>query len=278
MNMTPEEKARIAFVQHSTPGRVSVTPNVSVFAAPWNITGKNSILKEAKFIKKFKIPAKYLAKLRPKYKNFQLLEFEEYQFDTSRCYHTWYSVDLSCYPHYLWPKFINGIFQVKAPKYKKLLNSTYDIFNNKLSFKLTRQEVNDLRNLLVVNVNVLKDLVNKISDLSKITLEQRNFFLYYENNYINHTFLTELNKKIQIYDLISTDGIGLCSAELLTPKSSLKFNVLEMKYKEKLVLQLEDIRRHQKLDVKDKKIINFSILLSSKNKKKLMKKEKCPTS
>ena len=236
------------------------------------------ILKEAKFIKKFKIPAKYLAKLRPKYKNFQLLEFEEYQFDTSRCYHTWYSVDLSCYPHYLWPKFINGIFQVKAPKYKKLLNSTYDIFNNKLSFKLTRQEVNDLKNLLVVNVNVLKDLVNKISDLSKITLEQRNFFLYDESNYINHTFLTELNKKIQIYDLISTDGIGLCSAELLTPKSSLKFNVLENKYKEKLVLQLEDIRRHQKLDVKDKKIINFSILLSSKNKKKLVKKEKCPTS
>ena len=34
MNMTPEEKARVAFVQHSTPGRVSVTPNVSVFAAP----------------------------------------------------------------------------------------------------------------------------------------------------------------------------------------------------------------------------------------------------
>ena len=68
--------------------------------------------------------------------------------------------------------------------------------------------MNDLKNLLVVNVNVLKDLVNKISDLSKITLEQRNFFLYDESNYINHTFLTELNKKIQIYDLISTDGIG----------------------------------------------------------------------
>ena len=34
MNMTPEEKARVAFVQHSTPGRVSVTSNVSVFAAP----------------------------------------------------------------------------------------------------------------------------------------------------------------------------------------------------------------------------------------------------
>ena len=34
MNITPEEKAHVAFVQHSTPGRVPVTPNVSVFAAP----------------------------------------------------------------------------------------------------------------------------------------------------------------------------------------------------------------------------------------------------
>ena len=181
--------------------------------------------------------------MRAKYKNFQLLQFEEYQFDTSQCYHTWYSDDVSCYPHYLWPKFTSRVFQAFTPKYKKLLNSTYDIFNNEVSFKLTREEVNDLKNL-DVNVNVVEDLVNKIGDLSKITLEQRNFFLYDESNYINHTFFTELNKKIQMYSLILTGGIWLCSAELLTPESSLKFNVLQKKYKEKLVLQLEDIRRH----------------------------------
>ena len=138
--------------------------------------------------------------------------------------------------------------------------------------------MNDLKNLVDLNVNVVKDLVDKIGDLSKITLEQRNFFLYVKSNYINHTFFTELNKKIQICGLISTDGIGLRSAELVTPESSLKFNVLEKKYKEKIVLQLEDIRRHQKLDVKDKKITNFSILSSSSKKIKLVKKEKCPTS
>ena len=176
MNMTPEEKACVAFIQHSTPGRVSVTPNVSVFATPRNRRDNNSILKDAKFIKKFKIPTKYLAKLRAKYEHFQLLEFEEYQFDTSQPYRTWYSDDLSCYPYYLWPKFINGIFQAYAPKYKKLLNSTYDMYNNELSFKLTKQEVIDLKNLLDVNVNVVKDLIDKIDDLSKITLEQRNFF------------------------------------------------------------------------------------------------------
>ena len=31
----------------------------------------------------------------------------------------------------------------------------------------------------------IKSLVNKIDDLSKITLHQKNFFLYDDNNYIN---------------------------------------------------------------------------------------------
>ena len=106
-----------------------------------------------------------------------------------------------------------------------------------------------------------------MGDLSKLTLEQKKFFLYDESNYINHTFYTELNKKIQVYGLISTHGIGIKSSELVTPQTSLKFNVLEDKYKEKIVLTLEDIRRKQKLNVKDKKITNFAILASSKKNK-----------
>ena len=59
-----------------------------------------------------------------------------------------------------------------------------------------------------------------MGDLSKLTLEQKNFFLYDESNYINHTLYTELNKKIQVYGLISTHDI------VVTPQISLKFNVL----------------------------------------------------
>ena len=73
-------------------------------------------------------------------------------------------------------------------------------------------------------------------------------------------FVTELNKKIQIYSLISTDGIGLKSAELVTPATSVKFNILEKKFKEKIILQLQDIRRKEKIDVKGKEITNFLIL------------------
>ena len=60
--------------------------------------------------------------------------------------------------------------------------------------------------------------------------------------------------------MISTDGIGLKATELISPANNLKFNVLEKKHEEKIVLQLKEIRSKQKIDVKDKKRTNFSIL------------------
>ena len=119
------------------------------------------------------------------------------------------------------------------------------------------QEIAEINKIFDKNVNVIKGLVNRIGDLPKITLEQRNFFLFNEGNCKNHTFYTELNKKKKI---ISTDGIGLKATELISPANNLKFNVLEKKHKEKVVLQLKDIRSKQKIDVKDKKRTNFSIL------------------
>ena len=86
----------------------------------------------------------------------------------------------------------------------------------------------------------IKELVNRIGDLSKLTLEQKNFSLYDESKYINHTFYTELNLKNSSLWFNFTHGIGIKSSELVTPQTSLKFNVLEGKYKEKIVLTLEE--------------------------------------
>lgn len=41
---------------------------------------------------------------------------------------------------------------------------------------LTKKEAAKLKNTLDENINVIKKLVDKIGDLSKITLEQKNFF------------------------------------------------------------------------------------------------------
>ena len=50
----------------------------------------------------------------------------------------------------------------------------------------------------------------------------RNFFLYDESNLIFHTFYTELNKKLQIYGLISTSAIGIETTQLVRPSNNLK--------------------------------------------------------
>ena len=88
------------------------------------------------------------------------------------------------------------------------------------------------------------------------------------SNYINHTFSTELNKKLQIYGLISISPIGgIKTTNLIRPKSSLKFRVVHNKYMDHIVLQVEDIRKPGKTESKDAKIRNFLILSTKPNRK-----------
>ena len=104
--------------------------------------------------------------------------------------------------------------------------------------------------------------------------KQKKLFLYNESNYINHTFYTELNKKLQIYGLISTSPIGgIKTTNLLRTEGSLKFRVVHNKYMDHTVLQLEDIRKPGTIETKDAKVINFSIL-STKPKRKVGSKGK----
>ena len=79
--MTPKEKDRVVFIQTNSKKRVIIKKGISIFAAPSNIRGKGSILRYGTFIRKAKIPQKYLDKLRAKYRNFQLTEFSEYRFE-----------------------------------------------------------------------------------------------------------------------------------------------------------------------------------------------------
>ena len=82
--------------------------------------------------------------------------------------------------------------------------------------------------------------------------------MYDESNYINHRFYTELNKKLQIYGLISTSPIGgIKTTNLVRPESSLKFRVVHNKYMDHIVLQVEDIRKPGKTESKDAKLEIF---------------------
>ena len=98
--------------------------------------------------------------------------------------------------------------------------------------------------------------------------------MYDESNYINHTFYTKLNKKVQIYGLISTSPIGgIKTINLIRTESSLKFRMMHNKCMDHIVLQLEDIRKPGTIETKDAKVINFSIF-STKPKRKVGSKGK----
>ena len=67
---------------------------------------------------------------------------------------------------------------------------TYLMSNGK---RAPQKQINEIIKLFDKNLIEIKNLVNKIADLSKITLEQRNSFLYDESNYVKHTFYSEFN-------------------------------------------------------------------------------------
>ena len=95
-----------------------------------------------------------------------------------------------------------------------------------------------------------------------------------ESNHITQTFYTELNKKLKIYGSISTSAVGIQeTVNFVRPESSLKFNVVNSKNMDHIVLQLEDIRKPRKIETKDAKVTNFSIL-STKPKWRLSCKAK----
>ena len=63
-----------------------------------------------------------------------------------------------------------------------------------------------------------------------------------------------------MYDLISTSAISIKITNLITPENSLKFRMLHDKYMDHIVRQLEDVRKPGKIETKDSKVINVSIL------------------
>ena len=110
----------------------------------------------------------------------------------------------------------------------------------------------------------------------KLHLNKKSFLLNDESSYITHTFYTELNKKLQIYGLISTSEVGIHeTTNLVRPESSLKFNVVNNKYMDHIELQLEDIKKPEEIETKDTEVTNFSIL-STKPKRRIGSKAKMP--
>ena len=116
--------------------------------------------------------------------------------------------------------------------------------------------------------------MKKIEDIKKIVYkEQKIFFLYVDSNNIDHTFFTELNKRVQSYWLMSLE-FNKNNKELITPKNLQKFNIKHNTKQEKITLQLQHILNPNKIEIVDSNIKNFSIL-TTKKQDKIGLKKKC---
>ena len=164
-----------------------------------------------------------LDKLRKQYKNFSLIQFNEWYFNSSL------AIALYYYPNYFhhysrcnWPRYANAVFRDEEDYiYDKWLRSFYNIFNapghHSIAIKGSKEE---LKQILNKNVIPIKELVERIGDLSKLTFEHKTYFLYDDSNIIEHTYYTELNRKVQTYGSISIRPIGIRSTHMITPKKA----------------------------------------------------------
>ena len=142
-----------------------------------------------------KISNKYLQKLKTRYRKFDLTEFDEWHFGQSITTQiAWSRDDFHHYRYYNWGEYKWAIFKCKDRAYDKKFSSSYDIFNA-IGYKSLSSlgGLDEVKKLFSKNVTPVKNLVEKIGDLLKLTLEQKNYFLYNDGNIINYTFYTELN-------------------------------------------------------------------------------------
>ena len=117
-------------------------------------------------------------------------------------------------------------------------------------------------------------LIKEIGDINKYKIEQENYFSYDDSNMIKATFISELNKRSQIYGVILYFGDDKKNiAKLVTPQKRLKFTVKSKNYKENIALQLVSTKSENVIvDKILNKINNFSILTESQKRKKNRRK------
>ena len=123
---------------------------------------------------------KHVDKLRKRYKYFSLFLFDESHFSSSLsielCY---YPNDFHHYSHYNRPRYRNAVFRYEEDRiYDKWLQSFYNIFNTPGHHSIANKgSKKELKKILDKNVIPIKEYIERIGDLLKLTLEQKKLFL-----------------------------------------------------------------------------------------------------
>ena len=175
-DMTQLEKNKIAIIQNILQNSFVFT-NVNFFTCKKILRqNQKSILDGAKLVRNFKIPEKYLKKLKARYKNFNLIEFDEWE----RKYYghqAFHNGNIKYYYRYMWPTFDYASFRSDDKEYDWWLRSNNDIYNKKSKLPIkTAVFLKIQKKLFDKSVIPIKILVEKLGDLPEITLQQNTSF------------------------------------------------------------------------------------------------------
>ena len=153
----------------------------------------------------------------------------------------------------------------KIKKYNEWLETDKRIFM-KPYIKTIPKPLTFCEELFDKNVLEIKELVKDIGNLTPLIHKEqkKNIFLYDDSNVITDTFLTEVNKNIKTYGLISIE-YNDNNENLINSKNRLRFKIKYIS-KEFITLQLEYILTPKKIEPEDSKITNFSNLSVDKFK------------
>ena len=150
-----------------------------MYTAIKTYSGEDSIIKYATHFRQMKISNKHLLKLRTRYRKFDLTEFDECNFTqplTTQL--TWSKNNFHDHRYYNWGPYKWAIFIFEDCAYDKWFSSSYYIFNVIVYKSLSSLGgLDKAKKLLDKNVIPIKNLVEKIGDLSKLMLEQKKLLL-----------------------------------------------------------------------------------------------------
>ena len=276
--MNDKQRSYIIFVQNpAKPNEVHARANTWFYVGLAKAKATNSLTRYSYLLRKLKITDSQLAPLKQKYKDFALTWF--WEFKTKTAYDPWFTTqwfhdEVFGDTLYNTPTIARRVFKYKDKNLREhfsgFLNCTVIRPNQTLHIKplaTLRAQLNETSNHII-------HLVKEIGDINKYKIEQENYFSYDDSNMIKATFISELNKRSQIYGPILYFGDDKKNiAKLVTPQKRLKFTVKSKNYKENIALQLVSTKSENVIvDKILNKINNFSILTESQKRKKNRRK------
>ena len=221
---------------------LTIMQNKIFYTAPVELRNKRTFLNNCHMIQNYNLTPTDYEQLDKIFPNFSLNFFNVWKRKINSTVDVWDKGDIIPFPNTL---HICKAFVSPISNYKLWLETDYEIFDTNFITKLPRP-LHLAELLFDKNVIPIKRLVKNISDLNKIIgKEQEKLFLYNDSDIITLTFFTEVNKKIPCFSLIPLE-YDSNNEILITPKSSLKFNMQYQTAKENITLQLQGILNPKK--------------------------------